>query len=194
MSSATSLTDLAPSHQQKEAASGPQRIASITQPTGGGEWSLRPAALARPDAIENGNPAINLLAVMPQDEDHETLQHMLPTARWTLHKAHAVSSALAHLRKGKRIHLIICEQDLGRDTWLEMLKYTLGMNPQPLLIVASRLADERLWAEALNRGAFDVLAKPFDAHEVNHVLNLGWLRWRRHQDRGPAEITRACGA
>ena len=31
----------------------------------------------------------------------------------------------------------------------------------PLVIVASHLADDQLWAEALNLGAHDVLAKPF---------------------------------
>jgi DNA-binding response OmpR family regulator len=36
----------------------------------------------------------------------------------------------------------------------------------PLLIVSSRLADEHLWAEALNLGVFDVLAKPFQSEEV----------------------------
>jgi hypothetical protein len=38
------------------------------------------------------------------------------------------------------------------------------------LVVASRLADERLWAEVLNLGGHDVLAMPFDAHEVRRVM------------------------
>jgi len=36
--------------------------------------------------------------------------------------------------------------------------------------VTSRLADERLWAEALNLGAYDVLAKPFDSTEAMRVV------------------------
>jgi DNA-binding response OmpR family regulator len=47
----------------------------------------------------------------------------------------------------------------------------------PLLIVVSRLADEHLWAEALNLGAYDVLAKPFDAMELSRTLTSAWLRW-----------------
>jgi len=46
------------------------------------------------------------------------------------------------------------------------------------LIVTCRLADEYLWAEALNVGAYDVLAKPFDAAEVNRVVSLAWLHWK----------------
>ena len=50
----------------------------------------------------------------------------------------------------------------------------------PILIVSSRLADECMWAEALNFGAYDVLAKPFDTEEVIRVLSLGWLHRKRN--------------
>jgi DNA-binding response OmpR family regulator len=40
----------------------------------------------------------------------------------------------------------------------------------PLLIVTSRLADDALWSEALNLGAHDVLAQPFDRHQVERVF------------------------
>jgi len=47
----------------------------------------------------------------------------------------------------------------------------------PMLIVASRTADEYLWAEALNLGAYDVLSKPYRAAEVVRVLSMAWLHW-----------------
>jgi DNA-binding response OmpR family regulator len=53
------------------------------------------------------------------------------------------------------------------------------------LIVTSRLADEKLWAEALNLGAYDVLAKPFDRQELVRTANLAWLHWR-HRHEFPA--------
>jgi FixJ family two-component response regulator len=61
--------------------------------------------------------------------------------------------------------------------------------------VTSRLADEHLWVEALNRGAYDLLAKPFDVAELKRVLNSAWFRWRdRHKgSTGPTHV-RAEGA
>jgi DNA-binding response OmpR family regulator len=53
------------------------------------------------------------------------------------------------------------------------------VNP-PDLIVASRLADEYLWAEVLNLGGYDVLAKPFNAEEVRRVVGLAC---EHHQER-----------
>jgi len=53
------------------------------------------------------------------------------------------------------------------------------------LIVTSRVADARLWAEVLNLGGFDVIAKPFHAPEVLHVLRTVSL-----QKAGPARSQR----
>jgi DNA-binding response OmpR family regulator len=48
----------------------------------------------------------------------------------------------------------------------------------PRLVVTSRLADERLWAEALNLGCHDVLAQPFRANELFPVLSFAWRSWQ----------------
>jgi DNA-binding response OmpR family regulator len=40
----------------------------------------------------------------------------------------------------------------------------------PQLVVTSRLADDHLWAEVLNIGGFDVLARPLDRDEVERVV------------------------
>jgi FixJ family two-component response regulator len=58
-----------------------------------------------------------------------------------------------------------------------------------MLIVTSRLADEHLWAEALNLGAYDVLAKPFDQEEVIRVLSSAWLRKRSRNEIGTRAAT-----
>ena len=55
-----------------------------------------------------------------------------------------------------------------------------------------RLAEGHLWVETLNLGACDVLAKPFDAAELEPVLNSAWLDWRHEDATGPAQV-RAAG-
>ena len=56
------------------------------------------------------------------------------------------------------------------------------------LIVASRLADEGLWAEAMNLGAYDVLAKPFERKELVRSVSLAWLHWRHQHDVPTREV------
>ncbi|MCL5743408.1 MAG: hypothetical protein M1541_05695 [Acidobacteria bacterium] len=48
----------------------------------------------------------------------------------------------------------------------------------PFVIVSCRLADERLWGEAMGAGAWDVLEKPFNQAELVRVVSLAWLAWR----------------
>ncbi len=134
--------------------------------------------MKKPLAIETGNAAIRLLAVMPIEEDHAQLDRMLPTPKWSIHKAHTLTTAVAQLKKHGPIPLLVCDRDLWPGTWKDMLKRLDGFSDPPFLIVTSRLADEQLWAEALNLGAYDVLAKPFDAQEVNRTLTSAWFRWR----------------
>ncbi|MGA3018400.1 MAG: hypothetical protein ABSF62_14870 [Bryobacteraceae bacterium] len=92
---------------------------------------------------------------------------------------------MASLRR-ERIPIILCDRDRTADAWKELLEQFDGLSSPPLLIVASRLADERLWAEALNLGAYDVLAKPFETAEVVRIFNLACLRWNQGNAALPA--------
>jgi DNA-binding response OmpR family regulator len=75
------------------------------------------------------------------------------------------------------IAVVLCERDLPSGTWIDLLESLRSLPDPPSLIVASRLADERLWAEALNLGAWDVLAKPFDRREVFRSVKSAWQHW-----------------
>ena len=80
---------------------------------------------------------------------------------------------------GLRVPIVVCDANLFRATWQELLAQ-IGLFPEPPhLIVASRIADDYLWAEALNLGAYDVLGKPFDLTELTRSLSLAWLRTQR---------------
>jgi DNA-binding response OmpR family regulator len=74
--------------------------------------------------------------------------------------------------------IVICDADLPDGTWRTLLTYGASLPNPPLLIVASHLADDRLWLQALNLGAHDVLAKPFRAREVFQAVSLAWRRWK----------------
>jgi DNA-binding NtrC family response regulator len=85
------------------------------------------------------------------------------------------SVMLAVLREP--ISMVVCDRDRMADTWKDLLDRFAGLSRPPLLIVASRMADDRLWAEALNLGAYDVVAKPFDAAEVGRIAGLACAHW-----------------
>jgi DNA-binding response OmpR family regulator len=72
--------------------------------------------------------------------------------------------------------IILCECKLPDGNWSEILNQISGAAEEPLLIVTSRIADVSLWAEVLNLGGYDLLAKPFSRQEVRHVLTSAWVQ------------------
>jgi len=118
---------------------------------------------------------ITVLAISPADEDHSTLKGIFDDSTEVLH-ADSLPAALAVLN-AQPVPIVICECDLGQHTWKHLLETLTELPHPPLLIVASRLADECLWSEALNLGAYDVLAKPFDADEVVRTVDAARRRW-----------------
>ncbi len=99
-----------------------------------------------------------------------------PDCVWTLASSTDLKSAWRLLRT-HCFPLVLCECDLRQGTWRELLDLLKLLAKPPFLIVTSRAADERLWAEALNLGAYDVLAKPFDRTEVSRIVSLAWMHW-----------------
>ena len=69
--------------------------------------------------------------------------------------------------------------------WKDLLLELQRMEDPPPLVVADRLADERLWAEVLNLGVYDLLATPFDAKEVLHAVSTACRRRENEQGMAP---------
>ena len=143
---------------------------------------------------------VRVLSVSPIEEDHLALNRIFKRSdwsgytesKWVLHPTLTLESAVASLR-ASRYPLVLSERDLLPGTWREMLEETVSLPDPPVVIVTSRMADDYLWAEALNLGAYDVLAKPFDANEVIRGLSLAWHHWRERQsiDSSPCGQTLA---
>ena len=123
--------------------------------------------------------SISVLSVSPNEDDHSALQRVLGKSRWLVDKAKSLSTARLALRK-PNISVVVCDCDGAPGLWVDMLDHLRAMPTPPSLIVTSRLADDRLWAEALNLGAWDVLAKPFDRMEMVRSVRYAWEHWRHH--------------
>jgi DNA-binding response OmpR family regulator len=149
----------------------------------------------KPPQIDTGSAGIvRLLSVSPIAEDHACLEDTLNYSgawslhrfsRWVVFKCHTLRSALRVMRYN-RFPIVVCERDLAPGTWRDLLQPMALLADPPFLMVTSRLADERLWEEALNLGAYDVLAKPFEKNEVVRVLSLARLHWVEKRRPGAA--------
>jgi DNA-binding NtrC family response regulator len=123
-----------------------------------------------------------VLSVSPAEEVHFSLQEIFNHSIWKLHKTHSLPSALAVIR-AQTIPVVLCETDLLPGTWQDLVEQIARTPDPPAVIVSSRLADDRLWAEALNLGAWDVLARPFLKSEVFQSVSAAWRHWWNRQER-----------
>jgi DNA-binding response OmpR family regulator len=128
-----------------------------------------------PDGGDSEN-RITVLVVSPNEEDRRSLRAIFGHSNWSLFTTGTVAETLNFL-KHHVIPVILCERDLPDGGWKQLLAALVGCDHAPHLVVAARLADERLWAEVLNLGGYDVLLKPFCSREVFRVLSMAWRDW-----------------
>jgi DNA-binding response OmpR family regulator len=124
-----------------------------------------------------------ILSISPANEDHAALRRILGDQEWQVVTAGTNREAIGCLDR-ERFPIVVCEGDLPDGTWRDTLNYLQELPEQPLLIVTSRLADDHLWVEVLNLGAYDLVAKPFREQEVKHVLTNARARKAEPGGRG----------
>jgi DNA-binding NtrC family response regulator len=125
-------------------------------------------------------PEGTLLAVGTDEEDLFYLRSICAGTGWKLHEAHTVARALGYLN-GESVSVVLCDEHLPDGRWTAVLDNVVRLPEPPLLIVWTRNADNRLWAEVLNLGGFDVLAAPFQVAEAVHVISAALRNWQRRE-------------
>jgi DNA-binding response OmpR family regulator len=134
-------------------------------------------------------PGIAMLLAGPLDSFRGALRQILAAAHWQIREAATYAEAVGILND-QDIALAICDTEIGEGNWQALLDDLQSRAHPPNLIVSSRLADERLWAEVLNLGGYDVLVQPFDPGEVLRVAHMAWMDWRQ---KCQTRIADTCG-
>ena len=137
-----------------------------------------------------GEPAV--LIISSFEEDHIGFSQILGDCHCEAHAVRTCQQGLTILRE-RAVSIVICERDLPDGTWKDILQALDTLSDRPYLIVTSRLADDHLWVEVLNLGAYDVLAKPLDHKEVARVIGLALENRSRLQDHR-AQVMKAGNA
>jgi DNA-binding response OmpR family regulator len=131
-----------------------------------------------------------LLVVSPDEEDQRLFRSTLKPDGWKIQAASSYAEAL-HAVKRITPAVIACEGMLPDGSWRDLLVWLDSLDSAACVIVLSRQADERLWAEVLNLGGYDLLAKPLVRSEVSRVVNMAF-RYGRGSDRPefPGQLSR----
>ena len=110
-----------------------------------------------------------LLFISGSRQDARRLSRMLYAVPVALDHADDVKHARTMLQR-VTYDAILTEADLRDGGWMDVLQLAREARGEPKVIVTDPQADARFWAEALNLGAYDLLAQPYYEPEVRRIL------------------------
>jgi DNA-binding NtrC family response regulator len=119
-----------------------------------------------------------LLIVSETEQAHIAARHILGTSGWRAHSAFDCRQA-TQLLHSMKFPVILTDCSLPDGDWTTLLEARTAFPLPPQVVVFSRLADHALWAEILNRGAYDLLMYPFHREELARVIALAGALWAR---------------
>ncbi len=107
-------------------------------------------------------------------DDEENMRHMLSTllskSGYTVKTAADGKQALDMGQNNNHYDFILCDIKMPGMDGLEFLQYAAGVFPEATIIMMSAYGTIETAVEAMKRGAYDYISKPFKADEVLLVL------------------------
>jgi DNA-binding NtrC family response regulator len=123
-----------------------------------------------------------VLAVTPFPEDQRLLDSIFSRSNWDLKVVRTRREAAEFLRR-ETVSVVICELILPDGRWRDVADDAHAAGSSARFLVTSRCADESLWCEVLDEGAYDCLGKPFRSQDVFRLVSLAWRSWKDAADR-----------
>lgn len=128
--------------------------------------------------LTTDRPAAGVIIASARREGLTELRTILSSSDWHV-RATDSAFGIRSLLDSDVSPVILSDSELPDGPWQAVLASLGEFSTPPRLIVCSGTADDRLWGEVLNLGAYDLLAKPFDKSEVTRVVELAWYDWMR---------------
>ena len=115
-------------------------------------------------------PTRNLLVIGADAEDRVTVTDVLEADAYEIVFCDSLDSEDAGLLDGKPFDACIIELSHPVEICFDLLATIKRKYPLSEVIILSRLADEDLWIESIQRGAYDFLPKPLDRKEIRRIV------------------------
>jgi DNA-binding NtrC family response regulator len=110
-----------------------------------------------------------ILFISGRPDDARRISEMLHALPLHVEHVSSVKQAATQLSR-QDYDLILTEASLPDGGWMDVLHLVRECPRETEVIVTDPQADARFWAEALNLGAYDLLAQPFYEPEVRRIL------------------------
>lgn len=116
-----------------------------------------------------------ILFISGRHEDARQISQMLRSLPLALEHAESLHQARAKLWQTE-FEVVLTEAKVPDGNWLDVLHLVRACPQEIEVIITDPQADARLWSEALNCGAYDLIAQPFYEPEVRRILQNACTR------------------
>lgn len=123
------------------------------------------------------HPRIRVLAVGMSAEETNTLKAVAVAESWNEEFADSLETAIDVLAD-REVPLILLDRDGCGVDWRTALEGLALAAHGSCILLISRVNDEYLWQEVVQRRGFDVISKPFSKDQLLHDVNRAWLFWK----------------
>src|SRR5690349_7201099 len=113
------------------------------------------------------------LSALVVNEDSSLLQQLrivLESQKVTTRCARTCREAKDSLAVEGQPDIIFAGTSFADGTWRDMLSLARQLSPRSGVVITTRLADVRLYLDAMEEGAADYIVPPFVASDVAHVV------------------------
>lgn len=127
------------------------------------------AAVSRQTATGHCPPRFSCVVLGCSEEDYRVASRYLDAAQVRVRRASSLEQADLLLADGES-RVLLTEAAFPGGTWHDALALKRARHPEATLVVTAGNADERLWLDVLDQGAYDLVLKPFVADELLRIL------------------------
>ena len=110
-----------------------------------------------------------ILLAMPSQR-REKLLRLLGHHGLDVSLASTSMEARQKLMRPHSYELLLVDAELPGGSWQDFLPLLVSSSPPCEMVVCSRAGDERLWAEVIQCGGFDLIAEPYEQQEVIRIV------------------------
>jgi len=123
-----------------------------------------------------GSSRIGIVALLASDWDRQLLSRMAADQGWAVYFAATCSEAWDLLNR-QEAPIVLCDRDLPGAEWRDVIQ-KMASAPRPVYaVLLSKVADNYLWNEVIQRGGHDLIATPLREEQVLRAIRLAWSYW-----------------
>jgi DNA-binding NtrC family response regulator len=137
--------------------------------------------------------SVSVLLVGEYENDRALVRDVSSKLGWRLFETRGARRALAWLKRNA-VQVVMAEGRTAGSDWQKLLDDLRDLPDPPQLVVTSRIADDHLWSEVLNRGGYDVLPRPLDRDELERVVDGAARQFRSLRDGAERTVAASTAA